>query len=97
MLKKLIIGAAIATALTSPALAQSYTAGNGTGNPLDVPLAEKTNGAYGFGGTVAPTQGDTGQSILHGNTASAGARGAFAFAPTEGAAAPMHKQRSRTH
>ena len=55
-MKKIVLGAVIAFAFAMPSLAQSYTAGYGTGNLIDTPLLEKTNGAYGYFGTVqSPT------------------------------------------
>jgi hypothetical protein len=42
-------------ALATPSFAQSYNASWGIGN-LDTPLLEKTNGTYGYFGTVAPPQ-----------------------------------------
>jgi hypothetical protein len=44
-MKKLIIGAALATLLASPVFAQSYNAGYGTGNVLDQPAAERAGSA----------------------------------------------------
>ena len=44
--------------LAGRAVAQSYSASYGTGNVIDVPLLEKTNGRYGYGGIVAPRPGD---------------------------------------
>jgi hypothetical protein len=49
MLKKLIVALGLATLLAAPAFAQSYTATYGTGNVINLPLAEKSNGAQGFG------------------------------------------------
>jgi len=46
---KLIFGAAVATLLVSPTLAQSYSATYGTGNIINLPLAAQTNGAAGIG------------------------------------------------
>ena len=55
-MKKIVLGAVIAFAFATPSHAQSYTAGYGTGNLIDTPLLEKTNGAYGYFGTVqSPT------------------------------------------
>ena len=48
-MKKLILGAALATLLAAPALAQSYSGAAGTGNTINLPLAERTNGAAGVG------------------------------------------------
>lgn len=49
MLKKLIIALGLATLLAAPAFAQSYNATYGTGNVINQPLAEQTNGAEGIG------------------------------------------------
>ncbi len=48
-MKTLIIGTTLATLLAAPAFAQSYTASAGTGNTINLPLAEQTNGAQGVG------------------------------------------------
>jgi hypothetical protein len=47
--KNVIIGVALASLFVSPALAQSYSATYGTGNVINLPLAEQSNGAAGFG------------------------------------------------
>jgi hypothetical protein len=47
-MKKLIIGAALMM-LAAPALAQAYNASDGSGNIVNLPLAERTNGAAGVG------------------------------------------------
>ena len=44
-MKKIVLGAVIAFAFATPSLAQPYSAGYGTGNLIDAPLLEKTNGA----------------------------------------------------
>jgi len=80
MMRTLILGAGLALAVAAPALAQSYTAGQGSGNLIDTPLAEKSNGAYGFGGSVAPTRGDSSsayQRAQGGNKSNS----AFAYSP----------------
>ena len=48
-MKTIIIGAVAATLLASPALAQSYSATYGTGNTINLPEAERSNGAIGVG------------------------------------------------
>ena len=60
-MKKLIIGTAFALIAASPALAQSYNPGYGTGNAINQDLAERTNGALGIGaGAVyAPYSGSS--------------------------------------
>jgi hypothetical protein len=60
MLKKLVMALGLATLLASPAFAQSYSGGYGTGNVINLPLAEQTNGAQGFGSdafAAAPVAG----------------------------------------
>jgi hypothetical protein len=59
MLKKLIIGGALAMLIAAPAFAQSYDPEYGTGNVINLPLAEATNGALGIGANVSasPQQG----------------------------------------
>ena len=49
ILKKLVMGATVAALLTAPALAQAYSPSDGTGNVINLPLAEATNGALGVG------------------------------------------------
>jgi hypothetical protein len=48
------IGAALLVATATPGLAQAYCACYGTGNVMDEPLVEKTNGAYGYEMSVPP-------------------------------------------
>ena len=55
-MKKILLGAAVMFAFATPTFAQSYSASYGTGNLIDQPLLEKSNGTYGYFGTVAPTQ-----------------------------------------
>jgi hypothetical protein len=49
-----IIGAALLVATATPGLAQAYCVCYGTGNVMDEPLVEKTNGAYGYEMSVPP-------------------------------------------
>jgi hypothetical protein len=42
------IGAVLLVATATPSFAQAYCACYGTGNVIDTPLLEKTNGAYGY-------------------------------------------------
>jgi len=49
MLQKLVMALGLATLLAAPAFAQSYTQSYGTGNVINEPLAEQTNGAEGIG------------------------------------------------
>ena len=81
MMLRILIGVGLLVAWAGPGLAQSYTAGYGTGNVIDTPLLEKTNGHYGYGGSVAPRAGDS-QSAY----ASEGRRGtsAYAYSPNPG-------------
>ena len=53
-MKKILISVGFVLAFVAPGFAQSYSASYGTGNLIDVPLAEKSNGAYGYAGTVPP-------------------------------------------
>ena len=48
------IGAALLVATATPGFAQAYCACWGTGNVMDEPLLEKTNGAYGYEMSVPP-------------------------------------------
>ena len=48
------IGAALLVATATPCFAQAYCACWGTGNVMDEPLLEKTNGAYGYEMSVPP-------------------------------------------
>jgi hypothetical protein len=48
------IGAILLAATATPGLAQAYCACYGTGNGIDTPLLEKTNGAYGYEMSVPP-------------------------------------------
>jgi hypothetical protein len=56
-MKEIMVAAFLALAATTPGLAQSYSAGWGTGNVIDQPLLEKTNGAYGYATSVPPQGG----------------------------------------
>jgi hypothetical protein len=49
MLKTLVMALGLASLLAAPAFAQSYTQSYGTGNVINQPLAEQTNGAEGIG------------------------------------------------
>jgi hypothetical protein len=51
-MNKLILGTALAALLATPALAQSYSATYGSGNIVNLPLAEATNGAAGVGASA---------------------------------------------
>lgn len=56
-MKEITVAAFLVLAATTPGLAQSYSAGWGTGNVLDMPLLEKTNGAAGYAMSVLPDDG----------------------------------------
>ena len=45
--------AAVLALLATPVFAQSYTPTYGTGNVINQPLAERTNGALGVGASVS--------------------------------------------
>jgi hypothetical protein len=51
------IGAALLVGTATPSFAQAYCACYGTGNVIDTPLLEKTNGAYGYEMSVPPRGG----------------------------------------
>ena len=48
------ISAALLVATATPGFAQAYCACWGTGNVIDQPLLETTNGAYGYAMSVPP-------------------------------------------
>jgi len=56
-MKEIMFAAFLVLAAASPGLAQSYSAGWGTGNVINLPLLEKTNGAYGYAMSVPPQDG----------------------------------------
>jgi hypothetical protein len=68
-MRKLLIAASFAAMVASPAFAQSYSPGFGTGNVIDLPArtqggffaAGNPNGAYAYapGGAAARRQSDT--------------------------------------
>ena len=84
-MKKIVLGAVIAFAFATPSLAQSYSAGYGTGNLIDAPLLDKTNGAYGYFGKV---QSPTARTA----TTSRAASGTSAYAYS-----PPTSRRHKTH
>ncbi len=51
-MKKLIIGAALATILAAPALAQAYNPSYGTGNAINQPRADSAYDSAGMGAEV---------------------------------------------
>ena len=65
-MKKLLIGAALATLFAAPAFAQSYNPGYGTGNVMNQSEAEQTDGTAGYGANLV---------------ASPSAPSAYAYAP----------------
>lgn len=74
-MKRFMIGAAFATfatLLAAPGFAQSYTAAFGTGNMVNEPLAQGTNGRAGVG-----------ESAYSGGSGSASA---FAYVPNDASA-----------
>jgi hypothetical protein len=89
-MKKIVLGAVIAFAFATPSLAQSYSAGYGTGNLIDAPLLEKTNGAYGYFGTV---QSPTARTA----TTSRAASGTSAYAYSPPTSSPPTSRRHKTH
>ena len=56
-MKEIIVGVFLMVATATPGLAQAYYACWGTGNVIDQPLLEKTNGAYGYAMSVPPQGG----------------------------------------
>jgi len=84
-MKKIVLGVVIALAFATPSLAQSYSASYGTGNLIDTPLLEKTNGAYGYLGTVQSPKAKTA-------TTSRAASGTSAYAYS-----PPTSHRNKTH
>ena len=61
-MKEITVAAFLVLAAATPGLAQSYSAGWGTGNVIDMPLLEKTNGAYGYAMSVPPRRCHVGPS-----------------------------------
>ena len=56
-MKEIMVGVFLMVATATPGLAQAYCACWGTGNVIDQPLLEKTNGAYGYAMSVPPQGG----------------------------------------
>jgi len=56
-MKEIMVGVVLMVATATPGFAQAYCACWGTGNVLDQPLLEKTNGAYGYAMSVPPPDG----------------------------------------
>lgn len=48
-MKKLLLGAVLVATLATPAFAQSFYSDFGTGNVLNTPQAERSNGRGGYG------------------------------------------------
>ena len=53
-MKEIIVAVGLMVATATPGFAQAYCACYGTGNVIDTPLLEKTNGAYGYEMSVVP-------------------------------------------
>ena len=51
-MKEIMVGVVIMVATATQGFAQEYCACWGTGNVIDQPLLEKTNGAYGYAMSV---------------------------------------------
>lgn len=56
-MKEIMVAAFLVLAAATPGLAQSYSAGFGTGNVINTPLLEKTDGAAGYAMSVLPEGG----------------------------------------
>jgi hypothetical protein len=56
-MKKLLAIVGLLTVVATPAFAQAYCQCWGTGNVIDQPVLEKTNGAYGYAMSVPPQDG----------------------------------------
>ena len=56
-MKEIMVGVVLMVATATPGFAQEYCACWGTGNVIDLPLLEKTNGAYGYAMSVPPQGG----------------------------------------
>ena len=92
MIPRIIMSIALAVAFAGPAVAQSYSASYGTGNVIDVPLLEKTNGRYGYGGIVAPRPGDSPSAYaVQGRSGIS----AYAYSPTARGSIDRHRRHSR--
>jgi hypothetical protein len=92
MMLRILIGVALLVACAGPGRARSYTAGYGTGNVIDSPLLEKTNGRYGYCGSVALRSGDS-QSVY----SSVGTQGTsvYAYSPNKrGSMQSRHRDHS---
>jgi len=87
-MKKILLSAAVVLAFATPGFAQSYSAGYGTGNLIDQPLLEKSNGTYGYFGTVAPPQTTRAASTAR----AASGMSAYAYSPPN---SRRHKAHSR--
>ena len=56
-MKDIMVGVVLLVATATPGFAQAFCACWGTGNVIDQPLLEKTNGAYGNAMSVPPQGG----------------------------------------
>ena len=64
-MKEIVVGVVLMVATATPGFAQAYCACWGTGNVIDQPLLEKTNGAYGYAMSVPPQGGAFAYSSRH--------------------------------
>ncbi len=87
-MKNILVGLGIVVALATPSFAQSYSASYGTGNVIDTPLLEKTNGAYGYAGSVPTRTGDTRSAARAAN-----ANSAYAYSPPDSRRHGKHSKR----
>lgn len=90
-MKKIIfgIGLMLATTTATPVFAQAYCACWGTGNVIDEPRLEKTNGAVGYEMSVAPQRGATRSAQrIAGNSA-------YAYSPPGNSS--RHMKRKQRH
>ena len=56
-MKEIMVAVVLMVATATPVFAQEYCACWGTGNVIDQPLLEKTNGAYGYAMSASPQGG----------------------------------------
>ncbi len=87
-MKKILFSVGFVLAFATPGSAQSYSASYGTGNLIDMPLAEKTNGVYGYAGTVPPQTSGTVST-----SRAASGNSAYAYSPQN---SRRHKAHSKS-
>ena len=80
-MKEIMVGVFLMVATATPGLAQAYCACWGTGNVIDEPLLEKTNGAYGYAESVPARTG--------------AAASAYAYSPAVGGSSQYTKHNRR--